>query len=60
MAVERRIGNEVDAWLDDRLLQPLGLQPRLDGVDDLAIRQGQFVDVEGVEIGDEDGFHAGP
>ena len=60
MAMEGRVGLEMDARLDHRLAVALGDQPRLDRVDDFGIGHRQRLDVERVEIVDVDGRHAAP
>ncbi len=58
MAMEGRVGLEMDARLDHGLAVALGDEPGLDRADDFGIGHGKRLDVEGVEVVDIDGLHA--
>ena len=60
MAVEGRVGLEMDARLDHSLAVALRGQPGFDGADDLGVAHLKRLDVESIEVVDIDGLHAFP
>ena len=58
MAVERRVGDEVLARLEDDLAGALRVQRRLDGGEDRVVVERERLDVVAGEVADLDGGHA--
>jgi hypothetical protein len=57
VAVERGVGHQVDAWLDDRLAEALGAQPVLHGGEYLGVVQRELFDVRAIEEGEPHRVH---